>query len=1064
MSMQHKSISKSIIAIIFLSLLLVCNLSVGVGSSQNEPSFWNTQWAYRQRLFIPIDTSHPQARFQPIDMPVSFFHDCWAYNETVHSLRVMLWKNHEWTELESQIYDLSYVSPSFIDAGNLVFIIPKEADGTEEYWLYYHDSETSAPHYKKRVDVQDNTYSFTPLADVSIDISFYGVYEEGNCLYAVGQQGSFLRRSLSQVVVKQVPNSPTFHLFNVEQIASFSFSMQAGKDEADEISSEHSLVSKKIFTKGNLMVEFGIISESKHGEIRTTALYRYYYNPGEDKRIFVQVRHELNQELSVSGIDNLDGRFGAFITFKSRSARVDSLNFGEIFPSLYFKQASGEVDHYQMITNPQSKTHDWIIRYNDNAMLHKHGWIAYGANQRAFQSLIFTSTHDVVCQGTDEQDGIQLIVAVREYFNFLGTEIDYATINFGRNSYQPGQRHDKHIPDDLIIEYSVEFFTAVTGGIEKIDQESRFHRTLAQHRKLAAEDPEFEQQQKTFDVTVIPRFGGTYFTFPLLANITTLPFPVMWIELWQEDTLVQQGPAKRSLFNRAYKTFHNIPRGTYVVKVYYHLTNQTKYFRGTTTVEVIDNTRVHVLCTWQRKIQVTVRNQNDEPIDQVRLQIVDMYDTIIYQSFTDTKGYSQLLIPQQFRKEFYVKAYHGPFLVYNEKLPMFPRHLSIDFSVALYDIELVVRDTLGLPPGVPISVSLLSTTFEDVSSIPYETMAVGHFLFTTLPTGEYNLTLSYGTSHDYKNIQIPEDGPLISMVFSAEYLVMVQCFDRRAKPIDTSQLTYHIQRSSQQHRITSTSSSFPPGQYTIFVKDNQEIIGIKKILLTMDTTVDILTTVPSVIPIIVNYITVFAVGVLVLLLLKKTITKITVIKGIALCILVFSLVQPWWGFYGSNPLEDVEKTTELFIYPGVIIEETIYQQQITLDNAAFPDIVTTMFSIIFALVVCSIIFGIAGMILSINKKQSCAFILCCISVIVLIITCSMFVVVTDKISETSVGSIQGEGVLSFNIDEKEVSVPASWGLAYGFYCMVLAFMLLFITTIIDLMHILRKKNSQQSKT
>ena len=71
-------------------------------------------------------------------------------------------------------------------------------------------------------------------------------------------------------------------------------------------------VNKQILIDGNLMVKFGIVSRSAEEHIQTTAIYKYYYCPTEDKRIHVHVKNEvLKYPLPASGQkDVTHGKWG----------------------------------------------------------------------------------------------------------------------------------------------------------------------------------------------------------------------------------------------------------------------------------------------------------------------------------------------------------------------------------------------------------------------------------------------------------------------------------------------------------------------------------------------------------------------------------------------------------------------------------------------------------------------------------------------------------------------------------------------------------------------------------
>ena len=339
-------------------------------------------------------------------------------------------------------------------------------------------------------------------------------------IYAVGQEGQLLDRSCTQVVVKQKKDSKKFDFINADQIVSFGFSYYYGSNEKDESASDQVFIDKKIFVDGNLMVEFGIISESKKKDIQTTAIYRYYYNPLDEKRINVNVKHEMLKNAIVQGIDNIDGRFGSIISIKSRSAAVESLNFGEIYPYLNFYDEDGKIEQYQLNQNPATKDREWIVSFKNDASLGGEAWLCYGEGREGkANAVLFASNEGIVTSGIDERDGIQLKVAEKEIVNFLGTEVDYVSINFGRHSYKSGYSHDVTIPSDLIVQFDAEVFFSETGGYTAVQKESYIYQTLVKSRQRSG-DSSYEKEQKRYNVTIITRFGGTHFSYPWLSNLT----------------------------------------------------------------------------------------------------------------------------------------------------------------------------------------------------------------------------------------------------------------------------------------------------------------------------------------------------------------------------------------------------------------------------------------------------------------------------------------------------------------------------------------------------------------
>jgi len=91
---------------------------------------------------------------------------------------------------------------------------------------------------------------------------YYKIIEDGAIVYGIGQKGQVMNRKLSQIVIKMKPDTKEFDIMQTELLAAFSFSYHQGPEDIDEVSSDQVLISKELFVDGNLMTEFGIISES----------------------------------------------------------------------------------------------------------------------------------------------------------------------------------------------------------------------------------------------------------------------------------------------------------------------------------------------------------------------------------------------------------------------------------------------------------------------------------------------------------------------------------------------------------------------------------------------------------------------------------------------------------------------------------------------------------------------------------------------------------------------------------------------------------------------------------
>ena len=137
--MAKTALPQLIIAFL-LTLTLVDTLTIA-GQEEELPE-WNPQWSHYQELTIPISTNSTYAHYQPIDMEIIFKHQCWTQSINETSIRVLCLYQEEWYELESQIYRFVPEGPEYIKSCSIVFLIPEYADGTERYFIFYHDIPT----------------------------------------------------------------------------------------------------------------------------------------------------------------------------------------------------------------------------------------------------------------------------------------------------------------------------------------------------------------------------------------------------------------------------------------------------------------------------------------------------------------------------------------------------------------------------------------------------------------------------------------------------------------------------------------------------------------------------------------------------------------------------------------------------------------------------------------------------------------------------------------------------------------------------------------------------------
>ena len=1064
---------------LILILLISSVLTISVSSEDDPIPFWNKSWSYRQEIKIPVSSDNPYAKYQPIDIRIEFEKNCWAKNENKHSIRVCCWDGDTWHELESQIYYLNFTDVDHIYSCRLVFLIPEIADGKERYFIYYDENEKASPNYIDHVSIEDEYYYYEPISGISVEGDYYKVTEDNYIIYVVGQKGQVMDRRLSQCVIKMKKNTEKFEIMNSDVLASFAFSYHHGIEDKHEISSDQRLVSKEISVDGNLMVEIGIISESSNKELRTANIYKYYYCPTIDKRISVKVNHVVLEDVLVNGIVNVDGRYGTLVSLKSKSVAIKKMCFGEILPYIYVYGENDRIREYKMNKNPEGKEREWIISYSDDCDIGRDAWISYGEGDYGkCHSIIFSSNEGIVKRGTNERDGVEVKVAVREYLDVVGTEIDYASISFGRNSYEEGSYHDVNIPSDLIVEFETEFFTVEDGNYKNVSEESKLFRELAAHRYEYGDDL-FEGDQDIYTLTIIPHMSGRIISYPYLVNLTGLALPVTWVELYQNNTLISSGAVHKPFIGFQTIKFPKLISGEYTIKIYRKIGNGTKNYIGVGSVNIQEDVVLHVYCTWQKSIKLTAHDQYNRLIKDIELVLLkdnivvlsnitgDARETTLnvpfnlFDSYALLKGKQikgkLLSFPFNLSDPYKLKAFYKGFIIYDDEITRFQK--SVDLVIDLYNLTVNIEDKLGLHPGVEIRPFLTSSKMLRPFEIIPQDMGNGRYLFERLPVSTYEVHISYGTYSDIKTIHVPEDGNYANIKFSANFDLTTELLNSRGEYIQDLDKKIEITRGGWKiHESISSGEiiSLPPGKYTINVYSEGKLIGSKSIELTNNRNIKIVTTIESILPTIVTGIVMIFIGELVVLfLIFKKISLNSFLKLIAMAIILASLFQPWWMLNASSSEPLTEKNSSMYIIPPAMIDSIKYEEKLYLDLATIPEVFTNFLQILLIIVSSGLILMGASFIPNVVLRRHFSIVLISASILFLILVSAAFSLGMSKICEISLGSLQGEEILDITLPTGETAyMTANWGLGIGFYLCIVPALILVAAGTIDF---LRKK-------
>ncbi len=1050
-------------------ILLVNTFVIGssIVSTEGEVE-WNRNWSYKERLILPISTSLPEAIHQPIDIRVNFSHPCWARNTMEHSIRVCCWNGVEWYELESQIYDLNFIDEDHISSCGLVFLVPPIADGEEEYYVYYDDTEKPAPNYMDHVSIRDCHYYFEPISGLSVEGDYYEIVDDGEIVYGVGEKGQVLNRRLSQVAIVMKPGTREFDIKNSDLLASFSFAFHRGTEDKDEVSSDQRLISKEILVDGNLMVSFMLTSGSSGGELKTINIYKYYHSPNKIRRITVHVHHEILVDSHVKGIENVDGRFGALISYRSQSSVTDKMCFGEILPFLHVYSEDERVREYRLEENPECRERTWIISYEDDCDLGSRAWISYdNGGFGETHGVILSSNHGIISNASMERDGVEVKVAEREYLNIVGTEVDYVSIAFGRNSYEPYSIHDVDIPRGLVVEFDAEFITLQNGSYKNIDAESRIFQNLIKSRYYRSG----EGREDIYTLTVIPHLTGRIGSLPVLRNLTGLDLPILYGELYCNETLYKTSSLVKPFIGFQMLKFTGVSPGRYVVKVYREFGNNSRRFIGVGSITITSDTTLHLYCTWQQIIKVSTRDQHGNGLGEVEVEVYKN-DVVVASNTTHEDGVSRIPVPFPLFSPYVIRdlrdihlydvfkvssrytarVFYKGFLI--DTIPIPRSKPSIDITIPVYDVTIEVEDKLGLPPGVAIEVLLTSNEMLKPSEIQPEYLGEGRYLFQDIPAATYTLELTYGGYKKVEEINIPEVGDRYSTSFDDTNSLKVEILNIRGENLPVDGFTVTVKREG---KIVAEGVSpyaeihLPPGVYTLNVLDeSRKLIGSTLVDLSVDRVVRVVTSIYSMVFIMVTIGSFTGLIVLTLLLWRRKLSLNSYMKLVTITLVLLSLVFPWWSLHASTEDNRVSKTSYMYLYPQKMIDQLVVDDEQFLSSATIPEVFTEFLRTLLLIISVGLMLMGLSFIPNIALKKRYAFLLVGVSIFFVILVATAFFMGMGRITELSLGSLQGEGVI-------EVSPPlggsylmkANWGLDIGFYLIIVAALVSISAGIID---------------
>ncbi len=1075
MDFKYKKISIIwIIAILSFSILNPNVLSFNNYTQSNIDDL-----SYKQEINIPIDTSLAQAKYQAIDVKIYFNNPCWAIDEISHSVRVGFDDGNNINEIESQIYSLEFSDDTHISSCNLVFLIPKESDGKEKYFVFYDSKETDSPDYDDHVEVYDSSYYYEPISGQKIFFDYYGIKEEGFVLYSVTQKGELIGFPISQSVAKYLPGSTEVETNNVDQLSSFDMRYGFSEEPGYKGPSWTTKAKKQVLVDGNLMTRVRVESTSPEGNLKTDNIYTYYYSPTDTKRLFVDINHEILETITIEDTRLYDGTYCGIVSPKSRSATIDKMNIGDILPDLVLYNENDIIEDFSIPPNPDSIIEEEILSTDADIDLGEKAWAALTNPSTGLTHALIVNSNKNIING--EEDGLQVKAFVKQNLKLPGLEADTGNMFIGRNAYDTNREYNPVMQKGMNISMSVEYISIEKEGFEQLDDESDIFQELVKYRPSLREfDTKIEEEDKDrYQLTAYAHFAPSFPLGAILSAVSGKNRSYIYAELYKDNSFKSSGSVGRlalgnidldfegkslveilkilfNLFDWRNTTlfkkiiFPDLEPGVYVVKIFREniKTDRTRKYIGYSIVDVQKNTKINIICKPEGNLKLKITDQKDNGVANTKFLLLDG-SQIIADTLSDENGNGFIYAPINSLKNYKLQTIYQGFLIDEKDIKLglvstiAPEKET--FKIDKYQLKINVRDTWDFAPSVDLNPTLTSSQMIEPINIRAEKIDDGEYLFTDLYGSDYDLTLRYKSFIVEENIQIDNDNE-IDLVFPAEYNIDTNIMNQYGENIKDKKIT--IKRNNKQVEKTiddngKASFSVPPGVYEITVYSDEKEIAKQKIDVRADKNIDILSKESSLLHRIILILGILLILVSLFLMCKKKL-YLTGIKLIIIAIILIAVFLPWWSLYGE---EDGAKTnTNVLLIPGKIVTLTETSDVIGGDVSQVPDEVTMVLELLSTILLVTILIIFVSILIQ-RRFPKTSFIITLISFILLIAVVGIFFYAMSQLTEIGVGSFIGSGDIDTTIpgEPENVLVNCSWGPALGFYLAILSFILLFIT-------------------
>jgi hypothetical protein len=1120
----------------------------------DEESPWYEKfftWSYRQKIKIPYNTTQDDASFKPVDLTIKFENTCWAKDTYNHSIRVVYQNKAEFKELESQIYALNYSSENIITTCNLIFLIPENADGNEEYYIYYDSSEKEKVDYIDHVSVEESYYRYEPLVGIFFESWYYLVIQDDSIIYTVSQKGKALSDPISHQVMKIKNSTEVIKTNSGEQTVSFNFIYWWFKNnEWTNILSSEKLISKKIIYDGNLMVKFLIISQSNDGSIQSSVYYTYYFSPDKNTSIYTNVKHEVLKHPLPTG-DEIDVSFFIFNCGELKSSTIDELNFGEIPRYMHFYSQDERIVQYKLDQNPENIDWQMIIGRQDDYDLGSSPWVSvdYGETGKAY-GIIFDSV-EVVKSGDNERNGIELQIHQANNIKLPGIDAKSLYIYLMRNSFEKNEDFDNELPNNYVVNFNAELFSTEEGGFKAVEKEANLYKSFITYQPETDNDlPDDEINIEEYKITIYPHLNPSSF-LKIISSTLLLKNTYVKVELYKDGILRGDIRAGRISFTQDYlidwvnttflkkAVFPNQNPGVYLVKIYLeNLFSKEREFIGYSIIDLKDNTTVHIQCKSECKVNLKVHDQNNKDIKNIEAEILINNITVL-KTTSNSNGYISFGLPYSTSEEYTLNLIYKGFLLTQEEIKFGIRNLIItykkSFNFSLYNLTVYIKDNEDKKIDLDFDISLTSQNMLNPIYITPDNTSNNVYIFKNLPSSDYNLILKYNTlefeenisiqKNEIKNIilykinltledlwgltpgtdldiilkckdfkkpiniylsnisseslnipllypgnyiiniyyenlvfeqkfKIPNNNLSETIIFPVTYNVTTKFYDLQGNIFSNGFIVLNRNNKNKTININSDGNVFiniPPGIYDLEAFEDHRSICNRKIEVLSDKNIDIVA--DSYSPNLIVYI-VFLIILLIsfsIFSLKKK-SSLHLLKAIIIFLALTSIILPWWTINCNVEESHIQSSTNLYIYNAKIITFTKTQNI----SAGYFSTSDENFNLAINISYIFIIIGVILLILNLflkylYKKKTFSLIFTFLAVITFLLSLSLFSFAISEFSNSTVGSLNGEGILDINIIGENMfnQILCSWHLSSGFIVITLVLLLTILCLILE---------------